>query len=47
MNPETIVMIARVEQAERMAQAAKYNRAFEAQRGNRAGFFSRRTRSAK
>lgn len=50
MNPETIAMVARVEQTERMAQAAKYNRMFEArqaQRGNRAGLFSRRTRNTK
>ncbi len=30
MNPETIAMVARVEQIERMAQAAKYIRMFEA-----------------
>jgi len=50
MNPETIAMVARVEQTERMAQAAKYNRMFEAgqaQRGNRAGLFSRHTRNTK
>ncbi len=50
MNPETIIMLARVEQAQRIAQAAKYNRAFEAeqaQRSTRRGIFSRRTPNAK
>lgn len=50
MNLDTFVMIARAEQEQRIAQAAKYNLLFEAEkawRGNRAGFFSRRIRNTK
>jgi len=48
MDLDTFVIIARAEQAERIAEAAKQHRLLEAEktrRGSRAGFFSRRTRN--
>lgn len=50
MSMDTFVMIARVEQEYRMEQAAKHNFLQEVEnirRRNRAGRFSRRTRTAK
>lgn len=50
MNLDPFMMIARADQEQRIAQAAKYNLLFEAEktrRGSRAGFFSRRIRNTK
>jgi hypothetical protein len=50
MSMDTFVMIARMEQEQRMKQAAKYNFLHEAEtfrRRNRPGLFSRHTRHAK